>query len=544
MAPTAQRRHNCPSCNATFTRLSNRNRHFATVHGATQRAYDCVICGQVFLDVHLLHLHILQHEPETEYEVTRDLFEGSCTTYRKNYLPPTPSLELTFGKDIDNLTQIITNEAARKKYAKCSIIITVEFIQLEGDEIINSVTIHMRCPSFTITPYQDHSIFVISAQAHFQLNIEEFQLNGSNYILNAVYRTEIDFARCKPLSGSCGLLSVRTCKDLRTLPKSINADNNCFFYAVAAHFTKSDNITDAIHFMYAQIVFEPILTPVKLSSITRFEELNSHLNIRINVLYEEDGNIYPIFVSKRAVGQEVINILLYKTFVGNVAVNHYSYLHDLNKFLRKVYRGKSGNITYQHTYVCHNCLCKFSNQAVLEKHFELCRNNKPQKIELPKEGTTISFESYVKRFKIPIVGFFDFESCMTPPSSSCISCINEELCPHKTKVEAVQNAITYSLVLVNHENRIIHQNTYTGEDCAEQFINHLLDIEPVLQEMLSDIVPMCLTESEERTFRSSIMCHICEKPLTDTRPGKLPELKVRDHDHLTGKSYVNYFYFL
>ena len=527
------RRHKCPGCEATFSRKSGRDRHFERQHGGAEKAFDCVICGQVFNSVILLHKHILRHEPESEYTLVENLFDGALTQYRKNYLPPTPDLALTFGSDVDNLTQIIAVEAAVKKYAKCSVRLTAEFIQVHNDEIVNSITIHFRCHSFTITPYQDHSTLVMTAMQYFRENIDSFVKNGSGYVLQGIYRTEIDFARCAPLSGSCGILSISSCKDLERLPQSaLNMDKKCFFYSVARHFVKKDDYDDLVRFIDFHMVTETIAVPVKISSVKRFEELNKHLNIRINILYEEEGAIYPIFTSERAVDQDVVNILLYKVLINGQCVNHYAYIGDLNKCLRKVYRG-AGGITYEKAFVCPNCLCKFSSPGVMNEHLELCRKNKPQKIVLPVPGDKIVFKNHIKKFKAPITGFYDFESAMSVPDSPCMSCTNISTCHHSTTVEAVQTAVTYSLILVNQDNRIIHSNTYSGNDCAEKFVSHLLDLEPTLQTMLSDVQPMNLTVEEERAFRKATVCHICEKEfILQPVEGKLPDIKVRDHCHL------------
>jgi hypothetical protein len=521
----------CPSCPATFARRYNRDRHFATNHGFGDRAYDCVLCGAVFMNVVQLHQHILTHEPETEYTVIQDLLGGALTTYRKGYLPPTPSIMLTFGADIDNLTHIIAIEAAKKKYAKCSIVLTVEFVQLAGEEILNTVNIHFRCKTFIITPYQDHSAFVTAAHVGFQTNCEDFISNGSNWVISAVYRTEIEFAKCAPLSGSCGLLSINTADDLKKIPiPNEQSDNRCFFYAVAQNFTGSADFNKITAFVNDNLRTDGIQVPVRLCSISKFEELNKHLNIRVNVLYEEDGGVYPIFVSQREGKQKFVNILLYKTVVNDSVVNHYSYIHDLSKLLRRGYKKHSGlsGKSYEKLFVCPNCLCRFSRESELQKHFALCKDNKPQKIILPQPGSFISFKNHLNKFKLPVCAFFDFESCMKTPASSCLSCVNTEKCYHKTSIEAVQTAMTYSLVIVNHENRIIHMNTHSSENAAQDFIQELLDIEPTILAMLDEVKPMNLSPSEERQFQRAKVCHICEDFVTEG------QVKVRDHDHITG----------
>ena len=111
-------------------------------------------------------------------------------------------------------------------------------------------------------------------------------------------------------------------------------------------------------------------------------------------------------------------------------------------------------------------------------------------------------------------------------------CTDPTVCFHRTTVEAEQRAGTYSIVLVNVANEIIHSHTYSRDDCADNFLDHLLEMEEDLQLLLAAKEEMVLTSVEERNFRRAETCHICGGPFHYRKGGRA--VKVRDHCHLTG----------
>ena len=163
----------------------------------------------------------------------------------------------------------------------------------------------------------------------------------------------------------------------------------------------------------------------------------------------------------------------------------------------------------------------------LKKHEEVCLQFKTQRVVVPPKDSTISFTNFQKKFKIKYCGFFDLESCLKPQlrCDKCDSCD----CVHKTVVENEQQPITYSYIIVDNEGSIVHQNTYTGEDCVQHFISELLSLEQELMDNLEVNIPMKISSRQQAIFEKAITCHICEKEFLDE------EERVRDHCHLSGE---------
>lgn len=533
------KRFKCEECGIAFIRRDNRNKHMIRLHNNPGRVYDCAICGAIFNLPSELHEHIIQHEPDPEYRNLHavETHGGSCRTYRKVYLPPIASIDLTLGRDHANINNVLTREAAEKKHAKCSIVLTAEFVKMDGEDVENVINIPVRSKTFTFTVHQVYTVFIEQAQREISQTVEDFIQNGSQWVLNAVFRTDLEIARCRPLAGSCGwnVLSITTIRDIQRLTLNGSGDHKCFFYAVARHFVGEDNMHAVLSFVQDNFNITGIITPVTINQVAKFEEQNKHLSFRINILYLEEGSIYPIFASKtKFCVDNHINILLYQEAVEGVLVRHYVYVRNLEKLLRKEYQSRDKRNKkkhYQNLTVCPNCLCKFSRASTWWKHYELCKQNKELKVNVPKYGERIEFTKHNRKFKIPLIGFFDFEAVQKTPDSNCVQCTRAELdgCYHKAKIETEQHAGTFAIIIVNYLDRIIFSKCYSGEDCADVFLETLLEIEDKLKERLDAAEPLQMLPAEEADFKASWMCHICEKPF---EPGHTP---VRDHCHLTGK---------
>jgi hypothetical protein len=543
MADNDRVRYPCPSCPANFASLSSRNRHMSRLHGGMQPVYECPLCGLVFTVIHEMHDHILTHADNGDYIVVVNLMNNACVTYRKMYIPPIASLDLTTGADHGSLSQILAQEAALKFYVKCNIVVTAEFIKLDDRNVVTDViNVHLRCKSFVVTRYQNYLAHIEKAHAEIQTNLDDFMRNSSSWLLSAIYKTELNVAKCKPLTGSCGgdvaasleIISLRCIDKLKV--SADGGDNRCFFRAVAAYFMPAMSALTCREldtFVLAHFRTDTINVPVQVDRIPTFEKLNAHLNFKINVLYVEDGDVYPIFASPHIECEHHINILLYKTCVGGKAVNHYSHIGNLSKLLRKTYMYYAKTNAklcraYEHIDVCPNCLAKFSERTVMSEHYELCKQNKCQRVKVPTAEDITVFKNHMRKFRIPIVGFFDFESVMLKPAAACLICPDMDKCYHRTLVDAVQEACTYSLIIVDWRGDIVHSSTYSGHDCSDQFVEELLDIEPHLQEMLEAYQPMHLTPAQEHAFQQATQCHICETPFLER------DLRHRDHCHLTG----------
>ena len=529
-------------CTARFSRRQGLRQHVVKEHNIMGHWFDCAFCGLTFASPVELHRHVGEHEPNPEFKKVHNLFDGACVVYRRIYVPSIPSLQDTILKDADNIIQLMTLELAQKQYVKFCMVAMVEYVRIVGEEVVGNMVHFARSINFNLTLYQEHSDIFRMAFNRIDTNVEDVLQGGSDWVLNAVHRVDLEFGQCQSLNGSCGAeVRVNNLRDVRHLQFIHNDKKDCFFHSVAAAFTCSNSRFVTEHFI-KHTMNTAIRTPVGVNDIPKFERLNrSHLKVAVNVIMEEEGTFYPVYFSVEEHADFHVTLLLYKTNEGKEC--HYVYCEDLNKLLRKRYRCKNGHLSYQNRFFCNNCLCCFSTPKILEEHRVLCRQKKTQKVVLPKTGDTLQFKNYMKKFEVPLIAFFDFEAIQKDPQSHCIYCqtgqsddpdIAPLWCEHAIAIDAVQEAITYSLLVLKYDGSIVHQNVYTGEDCADAFIAHLLDLEPALMNILKAAIPMRLTRREQREFNAATHCHICEKPIIprEGEEGGFIGGKVRDHNHI------------
>ncbi|HEY6435193.1 MAG TPA: hypothetical protein VIY47_01270, partial [Ignavibacteriaceae bacterium] len=298
--------------------------------------------------------------------------------------------------------------------------------------------------------------------------------------MDEIIMTDIELGACNPLNGSCSFPSIKYLKSLDNIRmrEEIRGEE-CFFEAVACHFVRSKEKKILKRFIKRHMNCS-IQTPVAPKHIGKFEEDNQHLDMRINILYAEDGDIFPHTVSKQKGKKHSINILLYNTAIDGEVISHYTYVEDIDILLRRVYKRTTSEgvkTSYEKSVHCPNCLLKFSSSDIEAEHEIACLKNKPVKITTPQEGDVISFQKYNRKFPVPIIAFFDFEAIQSKPVNGCDVCPSSK-CVHAGETIAVQKPITYALVVIEtNGNRVIHKNCYTGEDAASHLIDTLLSLE-------------------------------------------------------------------
>jgi len=393
----------------------------------------------------------------------------------------------------------------------------------------------LRAPSSSVIQTSDFGQILNNARQFMQNRIDDFVENGSGWRLNQIICADLEIGTCAALNGSCNLVSLKYLKSMDNIKISRDIQK-CFLYAISSYFTNSINVVKLKKFIEKHLVVT-IPSPVNIAHISKFENDNSHLDFKINVIFEEFWQIYPIHFSKRTSAKHIITLLLYKTLVNGKLVNHYCLVPDVENLLKKKYLCVSGKASYQRSVTCLNCFTKYSAQGNgpknLQKHYENCIKNKPQAIGIPQPGDVIKFENFAKQFESYFVGFFDFESKHVKEKYECAKCkkVDEEdatICPHKTFVKAVQVPITYSYIILDKYGKVVFHNTYTGKHCAKKFIKELIAIEPTLLEVLSRNEEINMSQQDEESYRAATDCHICgEKMLWSN--------KVRDHCHITGK---------
>ena len=346
-----------------------------------------------------------------------------------------------------------------------------------------------------------------------------FQRDGSNWTFKSIICLEIHTVAYEPLKGNSYIPLPPKLAQKKAIINMQNEDNKCFTWSVlrALNPRERDNerIDKDLKKKEDSLNMTGIVNPVQLNAIDKFERQNP--TISINVFGHEES-VCPLRVSK-CEGREVVNLLL----ISDDEKRHYCLIKSMSRLLSTQTSKRNGA-----QYYCMRCLNPFHSQESLDKHLEYCSAHEAVKIEMPGEGTTLSFKNYNRSMRVPFIVYADFESFIKPidtcgpnpensytkqyqkhtPSSFCyyIKCFDDEV--------YYQNPVTYTASTDN-------------EDVAQIFVNMLEEDVKSIYNRFSTPKEMIFGVKEREEFDEATECWICH--------GELGLDRVRDHCHLTGK---------
>ena len=354
-----------------------------------------------------------------------------------------------------------------------------------------------------------------------------FLRQGSNWQILSVNFQYIDILLYNPLEGSS---YIELSKELQNPRKGLinikNEDQKCFLYCLLYHFHKDEMANNpqrvSKYKRYEGSVslnFNGINFPVAIKDIPKIEKMN---NISVNVFGYESKRTFPLYLSNPPpVGRvaETINLLL----ISDDNNQHYVYIKDFNRFMTNISKHKGKK------HFCMPCLQHFSSEEILNEHRTSClKINKKQNIIMPKFGSKAIFKNYFKMLRCPFIIYCDFESILEPVSSAKLDeqsasysegYQHHKICSYAYKVHCQVDKYSKSVRL------------YRGENAAENFLRNLLKENEKIQKIIKTQFHerMKITQEQEREFKRSTKCYICEKKFTKK------SIKVRDHCHITGK---------
>ena len=345
--------------------------------------------------------------------------------------------------------------------------------------------------------------------------LANFQQSGSNWVFQEIIRLEIHFANWQPLGGSTFIPLPAKLKNKKGVINIKNEDNQCFKWCVVRALNpvdqNSNRLTKELVKQSKSLNWNGLKFPVGLKAIKIFETNNP--SISINVFGFED-EVYPLKISKE---KRINNIDL--LWISDEKKQHYCVIKDLSKFLRS-------SLTKHHETVeiCRSCLNHFP-KGKLKNHEEYCFQNETIKIEMPKEGSSISFKHHNRSIKVPFVVYADFEAftkeIKTIPQNDRVA-FTQKYQHHQP------SGFCYKIVGQNIKRCVLFR-AKENEDVSRKFVEMLEeDIKKIFQQF-NYSKKMVISPQEQKDFLNAEFCWICQKKF------KKDEKKVRDHDHFTGK---------
>ena len=131
------------------------------------------------------------------------------------------------------------------------------------------------------------------------------------------------------------------------------------------------------------LYYDGIEFPVSIKQIPKIEDQN---NISINVIWYENKNRFPLFVSKKET-KTTLDLLL----ISEEEKQHYVWIKDFNRFVFRQNRHR------HRLHFCRYCLQYFGSEEILNKHIPNCIVvNGKQAIQMPEVGSLVQFKNFLK----------------------------------------------------------------------------------------------------------------------------------------------------
>ena len=418
----------------------------------------------------------------------------------------------------------------RLKNVKVWFSFNIEFYRLRSEEYVNYP--HTLRDSRPITNASQVRGLIQQIKADLRDAIENIQLKGTDLVFNNIKSMKLGIVRYSPLQGGSYLPLPDFIAKKKCCINIKNKDEKCLMYCILYHIHQKD-----IPKHFDRITkYEPYLNefdwskvkfPVKLSQIDKIEEL---VGYPINI-YGWDNEVVVLRISKKQ--GDGINLLMITDPNNKSRIEHYVYIKKLDVLISKKQRDEDGNHATKTKYLCPNCLHPFSTKERLKKHrIGGCDMFKPVKTVYPKmihneDGTwskpIIQFKNFNKSIKAPVVIYADFETFVqktntkhddTKSSTSLLA----ELPPNSYAFNVVSDYPELNLGLYE----------FRGENCMKLFLKKLLDVGDKIRGVLDIENEMIITKTQEKEFQKCKKCHICDCEFQND------DVKVRDHDHITG----------
>ena len=358
--------------------------------------------------------------------------------------------------------------------------------------------------------------------------IDQWVSEGSGWAIDRIDSHFINVTLYKPLNGS-SYMELPT--ELRNPKKGIismkNKDDKCFRWCHIRHLNPQTEHPERIKKEDKRSIeglnYEEIEFLVSQKHYNKVEKQNS---IRVNVFGYENGQPFPIHISKETF-EDQMNLLL----ITKDEKKHYFLIKDFNAFMYNQSKHK------ERKHFCMYCLQCFSSERILANHVNNCLTiNGAQAINMPKQGENIlKFNNFHKQLPVPFVIYADFEA-ITKKVQGCKQ--SEEMENEKNErsyTEAYQThedcGYGYKVICCYDDKYSKYTCIYRGENAVYKFMEKMLEeveyCKAVIKKHFNK--PLVMTEVDEQHFKTMDGCHICGEKYTDK------DVRVRDHCHITGR---------
>ena len=441
-----------------------------------------------------------QSEPHSAFHNTLQEFDIIPKTQTNDLVKFLKSLARQLDQKLSPLIQ-------ENRGVKAWLVVKVKYCKID-DETKMVEAFHKSKPFIFVNDFQVQDQIrimleqILTESAH-------FMREGSGQVYHSVIAATVQIAQHQPLVGKHFVELPKHLEMKHAIVNVKNADNRCFGYAVvsALHPCQGDhpNRPKQYEKFFELHNLDSIDYPVTENQIPTLEDL---LQIKINLFtFSHEGlRKYPLYTSKKNFPIE-IDLLYWE--------GHYAWIKSFSRLM--------SSVTKHHDpkFFCKGCLGHFTTEQKLMLHKQNCENGgyAGPIYTMPPPGKILKFLNIRNEMALPFKIFADCEALTQQPNT-----------PTATAIYQNHIACSVALKLISTVPQI--QAEYwqcRGENCVDDFLARILELEKICIEYLFDNKRMIFTRRDAEEFSAALECYICKKRFPYTGD------KVRDHCHITGK---------
>ncbi|XP_066933765.1 uncharacterized protein [Clytia hemisphaerica] len=359
-----------------------------------------------------------------------------------------------------------------------------------------------------------------------EIKIDDFQANGSGWVLHHLLKVDLGCVVYDPLKASSYICLPKKIADKKACINIQNKeDDKCFLWSIIAFDHKQNEHAERVtHYLDYEEDYdmEDISYLVKLKDVNKFEKQNPDYSV--NVFGYDDKKVFPLRIAD-SIKDKHVNLLL----ITNKDNHHYVLISDFSRLIRSQVTKRVSK-----EYFCYFCLHGFVKEETLKKHIPYCCGHGLQRIYLPKRNGTddkVFFNSTKPMLRIPFVMYADFE-CLLQPSETVVHGGKKESWTSKEEEHVPSGFAVYTKC---DDPRYYQEPfVYRGDDFAVKFIDHVLAEAAEIKKIYSRRMRANLTSEEQTEYDNADKCYLCnDEFITNSdHPDYKNRRKVLDHNHL------------
>ena len=290
--------------------------------------------------------------------------------------------------------------------------------------------------------------------------IDKWVSEGSGWVIDRMDSHYLNVTLYKPLNGSSYIkLPAKLGNSRKGLINLKNEDNECVRWCHIRHLNPQEKNPQRLKKEDKKMINELNYDGINfLLSQKHYNKVETQNDIRINVFGYENGQAFPIYISKEKFDKQMNLLLITKD-----EKKHYVLIKDFNAFMYNQSKHK------EMKHFCMYCLQCFSSERILANLVNNCLMiNGAQAINMPKQGENmLKFNNFHKQLPVPFVIYADFEA-ITKKVQGCEQ--SEEMKKDKdtrSYTEAYQTdedwGYGYKVVCCYDDKYSKYTRTYRGE---------------------------------------------------------------------------------